>query len=110
VFYLTDFRLVSYIPKPAFSSLLVLAFIDMQSTWFFKSYFKTKEKMEWLVVPTIVVLAFAVGLLQAVFLGLAISTFLFVAAFFRSGVVKYISNGLAMYVHYSIRVVMFMYC
>jgi hypothetical protein len=45
-----------------------------------------------------------------VFLGLAISTFLFVAAFFRSGVVKYISNGLAMYVHYSIRVVMFMYC
>jgi MFS superfamily sulfate permease-like transporter len=27
VFYLTDFQLVMYIPKPAFSSMLVLAFI-----------------------------------------------------------------------------------
>jgi hypothetical protein len=93
-FYLTDFKLVGYIPKPAFSSLLVLAFIDMISTWFIKSYFKTKEKMEWLVVPLIVVLAFVVGLLGAVFVGIAMSTFLFVAAFFRSGVVKYIANGI----------------
>jgi hypothetical protein len=66
----------------------------MISTWFIKSYFKTKEKMEWLVVPLIVVLAFVVGLLGAVFLGLAMSTFLFVGAFFRSGVVKYIANGI----------------
>lgn len=94
LFYLTDFQLVAYIPKPAFSSLLVLAFIDMTSTWFIGSYFKTKEKMEWLVVPLIVVLAFVIGLLGAVFLGIAMSTFLFVAAFFRSGVVKYVANGL----------------
>lgn len=79
-FYLSNFQLVGYIPKPAFSSLLVLAFIDMISTWAIKSYFKTKEKMEWLVVPVIVLLAFVVGLLQSVFLGIAFSTFLFVAA------------------------------
>lgn len=94
-FYMTNFNLVSYIPKPAFSSLLVLAFIDMIGTWIFQSYYKTKQKLEWLVVPLIVVLAFVIGLLQAVFLGLAMSTFLFVASFYRSGVVKYISNGVS---------------
>ena len=50
--------------------------------------------MEWLVVPVIVVFAFGIGLLQAVLLGIAISTFLFVAAFFRSGVVKFAATGL----------------
>ena len=94
VFYLTNFELVGFIPKPAFSSLLVLAFIDMISNWFVRSYFKTKEKVEWLVVPLIVLLAFLVGLLQAVFLGIAMSTFLFVGTFFRSGVVKYMATGL----------------
>lgn len=54
-----------------------------------------QEKTEWLVVPIIVVFAFVVGLLNAVFLGLAMSTFIFVASFFRSGVVKYIANGLS---------------
>jgi len=85
---------VAFIPKPAFSCLLVLAFIDMINSWVIKSYFKTKEKMEWLVVPLIVTLAFVVGLLSAVFLGIAMSTFLFVASFFRSGVVKYVANGI----------------
>lgn len=94
VFYLTDFRLIAYVPKMAFSCLLDLAFIDICLTWFIKSYFKTKEKMEWLVVPVIIVFAFVVGLLAAVFLGIAISTFLFVAAFFRSGVVKFAASGL----------------
>lgn len=120
VFYFTDYQLAGFIPKPAFSSLLVLAFIDMMSNWFVKSYFKTEEKLEWLVVPLIVVLAFVVGLLQAVLLGFAMSMFLFVASFCtcsmecssftglrcwnmkltsrsfskdRSGVVKYVSNG-----------------
>ena len=92
-FYMTDFELVQYIPKTAFSSLLVLAFYDMMATWFIKSYFKTKEKIEWLVVPLIVIFANMIGLLQAVFLGLAMSTVLFVAMFFRSGVVKFISHG-----------------
>lgn len=94
-FYLTDFRLIAFVPKMAFSCLLSLAFIDITSTWFIKSYFKTKEKMEWLVVPLIVVFAFGIGLLQAVFLGIALSTFLFVAAFFRSGVVKFAASGLS---------------
>ena len=85
VFYMTDFQLVSYIPKPAFSSMLVLAFMDMIYTWFYKSYFKTKNKSEWLVVPAIVFCAFMFDLLSAVFLGIAFSTFIFVAAFFRSG-------------------------
>ena len=38
--------------------------------------------------------AFCIGLLNSVFLGIAISTFIFVAAFFRSGVVKFLSNGI----------------
>jgi len=46
------------------------------------------------VVPLIVILANVVGLLSAVFLGIAMSTFFFVAAFFRSGVVKFMANGL----------------
>ena len=79
----------------AFSCLLTLAFIDIILTWFIKSYFKTKEKMEWLVVPLIVVFAFGIGLLQAVFFGIAISTFLFVGAFFKSGVVKFAASGLS---------------
>lgn len=74
--------------------MLVLASIDMVYVWGIKSYFKTHEKIEWLVVPFIVILAFSVGLLQSVFVGIAMSTFLFVAAFFRSGVVKFISNGI----------------
>lgn len=77
----------------AFSCLLSLAFIDIVITWAIKSYSKTKEKSEWFVVPIIVVFAFAVGLLEAVFLGIALSTFIFVAAFFRSGVVKFAASG-----------------
>jgi MFS superfamily sulfate permease-like transporter len=41
----------------------------------------------------IVFCAFALDLLSAVFLGIAFSTFIFVGAFFRSGVVKYAANG-----------------
>ena len=51
IFYVTDFQIVGYIPKPAFSSMLVLCFIDMINTWFYKSFFKTKDKLEWMVVP-----------------------------------------------------------
>jgi CRP-like cAMP-binding protein len=122
VFYTSDFQIVGYIPKPAFSSMLVLAFIDMINTWFYKSYFKTKDKFEWMVVPVslstclvllslsilsypamlrsilmlpqaIVVCAFVLDLLSAVFLGIGFSTLIFVASFFRSGVVKYVANG-----------------
>lgn len=66
----------------------------MTATWFIKSYVKTKEKGEWLVVPLIVIFSFTVGLLSAVFLGIALSTFFFVAAFYRSGVVKYVANAI----------------
>lgn len=66
----------------------------MISSWFIKSFLTTKEKIEWLVVPLIIVLAFTLNLLQAVFLGIAMSTFLFVASFNRSGVVKYVASGL----------------
>jgi hypothetical protein len=92
-FYLTNFTLVQYIPKMAFSSLLVLSSIEMLSTWFFKSYFKIEDKLEWLVAPLIVSLSFALGPLQAVGLGIAISTFIFVSSFFKSGVVKFMANG-----------------
>lgn len=85
VFYLTDFQLVEYIPKPAFSSMLVVSCIDMIYTWFYKSYFKTNDKFEWMVVPAIVLCAFVFDLLTAVFLGIAFSTFIFVGSFNRSG-------------------------
>lgn len=80
---MSDFQLVRFIPKPAFSALLILAFIDMIMSWFIKSYMQTKEKLEWLVVPLIVIFASVVGLLGAVFLGISFSTFFFVASFFR---------------------------
>lgn len=94
VFYLTDFRLIAYVPKMAFSCLLDLAFIDMILTWFIRSYFKTKDKAEWLVCPLIVLFSFSFNLLAGVFMGIACSTFLFVAALFRSGVVKFAASGL----------------
>lgn len=94
VIYITNFKVVLYVPKAAFSCLIVLAAIDIFITWMYRSYQKTKEKTEWLVAPLIVVFASVVGLLDAVFLGIAVSTFLFVAAFFRSGVVKFLASGL----------------
>lgn len=93
IFYLTDFRLIAYVPKLAFSCLLSLAFIDIILTWFIRSYFKTRNKVEWLVCPAIVIFAFGVNLLKAVFFGIGLSTFLFVGAFFRSGVVKFAASG-----------------
>lgn len=94
VFYVTDFQLVQYIPKPAVSCLMVLAGLDMCKTWLVSSYFKTKAKLEWMVAPVIVVLAFTVGMLNAIFLGVAISTFIFVASFYKAGTVKFVGNGL----------------
>lgn len=44
--------------------------------------------------PFIVFTASFVGLLSSVFLGIALSTFFFVAAFYQSGVVKYVANGI----------------
>lgn len=96
VFYFTNFQLVQFIPKPAFSSVLCLAAIDIMDGWFIKSFQKTRSKVEWLVNPFIVATAFCVGLLSAVFLGIALSTFFFVASFYRSGVVKYVANGVTM--------------
>lgn len=95
VFYFTNFQMVVFIPKPAFSSVLILAFIDIMDGWFIKSYQKTKNKVEWLVNPFIVATAFGVGLLSSVFLGIAMSTFFFVASFYQSGVVKYAANAAA---------------
>ena len=81
-------------PKAAFSCLLVLAALDTFHTWLLRSYSKTKEKTEWLVAPLIVLFGSLVGMLNAVFLGIILSTFIFVATFFRSGVVKFIASGL----------------
>mmetsp|Transcript_16617 Transcript_16617/g.35906 ORF Transcript_16617/g.35906 Transcript_16617/m.35906 type:complete len:1197 (-) Transcript_16617:138-3728(-) len=90
--YLSDFRLVAYVPKCTFSSLLVLAAIDLIDSWFIKSY--QKSATEWVVVPFIVITSLAYGMLQSVGLGLAVSTLIFVASFYRAGVVKFIANGL----------------
>eukprot|EP00977_Amphora_coffeiformis_P021592 scaffold9519_cov183-Amphora_coffeaeformis.AAC.8 len=92
--YLSQFSVVQYIPKPAFSSLMVLAGLDMLRAWLVDSYFKTKAKIEWMVAPTLVVLALGIGFLNAVFVGVALSTFLFVASFYRVGTVRFVGNGL----------------
>ena len=84
IFYLTDFTLVQYIPKPAFSCLMVLAGLDMCRTWMIGSYLKTKTKSEWIVAPLLVALAFWMGLLNAIFCGIACSTFIFVANFYHA--------------------------
>ncbi len=97
IFYLTEFELLGFIPKVTFSSLLVLTAFTMIQDWFLKSYTKIKEKNEWMVVPLIVILSFTIGQLPSVFIGIAISTFIFVGAFYRSGVVKYIANGLTVH-------------
>lgn len=92
-FYLTNFKLVQYIPKMAFSCLLILCFLDLMNVWFIKSYQMTKEKYEWMVAPLIVLSSFSVGMLASVALGVAISTFIFVASFYKTGVVKFIDTG-----------------
>ena len=90
--YLSDFALAAYVPKCTFSSLLVLASIDLIHSWFIKSY--EKSAMEWIAVPLIVITSLAYGMLQSVALGLGASTLIFVASFQRAGVVKFIANGL----------------
>lgn len=92
-FYFSDFVIVGYIPKVAFSSLLVLSALEMLSTWFVKSFIKIDHKAEWIVVPIIIVFSYVIGMLESVALGVALSTFIFVAAFYRSGVVKFTANG-----------------
>lgn len=93
-FYMTGFTQLQYIPKITFSSLLVLCFCDLMNTWFFKSYKLTKQKDEWLfVAPLIVLSSYVIGMLMSVALGVAISTFIFVASFYRTGVVKYLDTG-----------------
>lgn len=94
IFYFTDFALVRFIPKAAFSSLLVLGAVDTLVVWFIQSFRKTQDLAEWMVVPFIVLFSLFVGFLNAVFLGIAISMFVFVASFFRIGVVKYNATGL----------------
>lgn len=94
LFYVSNFAVVSYIPKPAFSCLILLAFLDLSDAWLVRSFFKMKNKVEWLVVPVIVVLTFIVGMLQSVALGIALSTFIFVGNLYRTGTVKFIASGL----------------
>ena len=90
--YLSDFQICSYIPKCTFSSILVLAAFDMIVDWFINSY--KKSAMEWAVVPLIVVTSLMWGMLQSIAMGLGASTLIFVASFYRAGVVKFIANGL----------------
>ena len=94
VFYVTNFRIVQYIPKAAFSCLMVLAGLDMIKTWLIGSYRKTKHKTEWAVAPILAALAFTVGVLYAIFIGVALSTFIFVGHFYRAGTVKFVGSSL----------------
>jgi MFS superfamily sulfate permease-like transporter len=90
--YLSDFRLISFVPKCTFSSLLVMASIDLLTNWFIKSFQKTGS--EWFVIPFIVLASQIFGVLQSVALGVGISTLVFVSSFYQAGTVKYIANGL----------------
>mmetsp|Transcript_13080 Transcript_13080/g.27490 ORF Transcript_13080/g.27490 Transcript_13080/m.27490 type:complete len:1323 (+) Transcript_13080:168-4136(+) len=92
--YLSDFELVSYVPKCTFSSLLVLAAIDLVHSWFMKSFQKSVDVFEWFVVPFIVVAGLTTGMLESVGMGIAASTLIFVHSFHQAGVVKFLANGL----------------
>ena len=94
IFYLTDFEIVRFIPKTAFSSLLVLGAVDTIVIWFIGPFQKMESWIEWAVVPLIVIFSLFVGFLNAVFLGIGISTFIFVGSFFQVGVVKYNASAL----------------
>lgn len=96
IFYLTDFSPAQCCPKPAFSCLMVLAGLDMSRTWIVGSFFKTKDKFEWAVAPFLVVMAFTVGMLNAILLGVAMSTFIFAANFYRAGTVKFVGSGITL--------------
>ena len=91
---LADFAMIPYIPKTAFSSLLVLGAVEILSIYFVKSFQKTQDWFEWLAVPLIVVFSLITGFVQAIFLGLVVSLFLFVASFWRAGVVKFNATAL----------------
>jgi MFS superfamily sulfate permease-like transporter len=60
------------------------------------SFLKTKAKLEWMVAPLLVVCAFSMGMLPAIFVGVAVSTFIFVANFYRVGSVKFVGSGLTL--------------
>lgn len=81
IFYFTDFDMVRFIPKTIFSSLLVLGAFDTFVVWFFQAYHKTQDILEWLVVPLIVLFSLIVGFLNAVFLGIGISMFVYVLCY-----------------------------
>lgn len=90
--YLSNFRLISFVPKCTFSSLLVMASIDLMNNWFRKSFQKIGS--EWFVIPFIVLSGQMFGVLQSVALGVGISTLVFVSSFYKAGTVKFIANGL----------------
>jgi len=90
--YVSDFRLISFVPKCTFSSLLVMASIDLMNNWFIKSFQKIGS--EWFVIPFIVLSGQMFGVLQSVALGVGISTLVFVSSFYKAGTVKFIANGL----------------
>lgn len=97
IFYCNRFELVSHIPKITFSSLIIVVSVDMINIWFLTSYKRHADKKEWIVAPILVIFTFTVGMLEAVALGIAISTFIFVGTFYTSGVVKYVGNGLVVH-------------
>lgn len=68
--------------------------IDTLVVWFVGAFQKSQDLMEWLVVPVIVAFSLVIGFLNAVFLGIGISTFVFVGSFFRVGIVKFQATGL----------------
>ena len=65
--------------ETAFSALFVLGAVDTLAVWFFGAFHKTQDIAEWIAVPLIA------GFLNAVFLCVGISMFVFVASFFRVG-------------------------
>lgn len=73
--------------------MFVAVAVDTLSVWFVAAFSKTLDTTEWLVVPLIVAFSLAIGFLNAVLVGIAISTFVFVGAFFRVGIVKFQATG-----------------
>merc|ERR1712238_128002 len=62
VFWFFGFELVRFIPKTAFSSLLVLGATDNIVTWFINPLSKMDTLLEWSVVPIIALCSLFLGM------------------------------------------------
>ena len=92
----TNFKLLLYVPKATFSSLLVLLGLQMFDAFLKQAYCRIPTLKEFMIIPGFVALAQWLGLMPTVGVGAAFSVAIFVNEMNAKGVVKYVANGLTL--------------